>query len=296
MAIITSRFPLAANAETGIEVDPRGTGPDKVRVLGALGFNRLSIGVQDFDPHVQKAVNRLQSFEITQLTIEAARKAGFSRNLDLIYGLPHQTRATFAATLDKVLVLSPERIALYHYAHLPERFKPQRRIDVAASPAPQEKLHIMLDAITRLTGAGYSTSAWITLRNQRRSARAHSKVACIAIFRATARAWIAIVGLGVSAISKIGPTYAQNVRELPEYYDRVNNGLGATARGLQLDRDDLVRRSVIMALMCHFEVSKEAIETAHLIKFDEYFRRELSCDDAASRSGAGRGHVRNGSP
>ncbi|MGZ8993847.1 MAG: radical SAM protein, partial [Burkholderiaceae bacterium] len=137
MTIITQRFPLTVNAEAGVEVDPRGTGPDKVRVLGALGFNRLSIGVQDFDPHVQKAVNRLQSFEITQLTIEAARNAGFrSINLDLIYGLPHQTRATFAATLDKVLVLSPERIALYHYAHLPERFKPQRRIEVAALPAP----------------------------------------------------------------------------------------------------------------------------------------------------------------
>ena len=279
MAIITRRFPLTANAEAGIEVDPRGTGPDKVRVLGALGFNRLSIGVQDFDPHVQKAVNRLQSFEITQLTIEAARSAGFrSINLDLIYGLPHQTRATFAATLDKVLVLSPERIALYHYAHLPERFKPQRRIDVAALPAPQEKLHIMLDAITRLTGAGYQyigmdhfAKASDDLARAQLQGRLHRNFQGY-----STRPDCDLIGLGVSAISKIGPTYAQNVRELPEYYDRVNNGLGATARGLQLDRDDLVRRSVIMALMCHFEVSKEAIETAHLIKFDEYFRRELS--------------------
>lgn len=279
MAILTRRFPLAANAEVGVEVDPRGTAPDKVRVLAELGFNRLSIGVQDFDPQVQKAINRIQSFEVTQQTIEAARAVGFgSINLDLIYGLPHQTRATFAATLDKVLVLSPERIALYHYAHLPERFKPQRRIDVIELPAPQQKLQIMLDAITRLTDAGYCyigmdhfAKASDDLARAQLHGRLHRNFQGY-----STRPDCDLIGLGVSAISKIGPTYAQNVRELPEYYDRVNNGLGATARGLQLDRDDLVRRSVIMALMCHFEVSKEAVETAHLIRFDEYFRRELA--------------------
>ena len=279
MAIVTRRFPLAANAEVGVEVDPRGTAPDKVRVLAELGFNRLSIGVQDFDPQVQKAINRIQSFEVTQQTIEAARAAGFrSINLDLIYGLPHQTRATFATTLDKVLVLSPERIALYHYAHLPERFKPQRRIDVIELPAPQEKLQIMLDAITRLTAAGYryiGMDHFAKASDDLAQAQLHGRLHRNFQGYST-RPDCDLIGLGVSAISKIGPIYAQNVRELPEYYDRVNNGLGATARGLQLDRDDLVRRSVIMALMCHFEVSKEAIETAHLIKFDEYFRRELA--------------------
>jgi len=279
MAIITRRFSLAAGAEVGVEVDPRGTPPDKVRVLRELGFNRISIGVQDFDPQVQKAVNRLQSFEMTQQTVEAARDAGFkSINLDLIYGLPRQTRDTFATTLDKVLVLSPERIALYHYAHLPERFKPQRRIDVVELPAPQEKLEIMLDAITRLKEAGYRyigmdhfAKASDALARAQLQGRLHRNFQGY-----STHADCDLVGLGVSAISKIGPTYAQNVRELPEYYDRVNNGLGATARGLRLDRDDLVRRSVIMALMCHFEVSKEAIATAHLLNFDEYFRSELS--------------------
>ncbi len=123
MALLTERFPMAPKGEYSIEVDPRSTPPDKVAVLGELGFNRISVGVQDFDPQVQKAVNRIQSFEMTQATIEAARKADFkSVNLDLIYGLPKQSRATFARTLDKVLVLSPERVALYHYAHLPERW------------------------------------------------------------------------------------------------------------------------------------------------------------------------------
>ncbi|MBS1163078.1 MAG: hemN, partial [Burkholderiaceae bacterium] len=132
MAMLTQRYPLAENAECSIEVDPRSTPPDKVRTLAQVGFNRMSMGVQDFDLEVQKAVNRLQSFEMTRETIEAARAAGFkSVNLDLIYGLPKQTRQGFARTLDRVLELSPERIALYHYAHLPERFKPQRRIVAA---------------------------------------------------------------------------------------------------------------------------------------------------------------------
>jgi oxygen-independent coproporphyrinogen-3 oxidase len=156
MAKLTSRFPLAERGEFSIEVDPRTTPPDKVETLGRLGFNRMSVGVQDFNPDVQKAVNRLQSFEMTQATVDAARRAGFkSINLDLIYGLPKQNRATFAETLDKVMELSPERIALYHYAHLPDRFKPQRRIVSADVPSSEEKMKIMLDAIKRLTAAGY---------------------------------------------------------------------------------------------------------------------------------------------
>ncbi len=279
MAILTSRFPLAEQGEFSIEVDPRNATPDKVAVLGELGFNRISVGVQDFDPAVQRAVNRVQSFEITQATIEAARKANFkSVNLDLIYGLPKQTRETFAKTLDKVLVLSPERIALYHYAHLPERFKPQRRIDGAELPSPPEKMGIMLDAIQRLSEAGYRyigmdhfAKATDDLAKAQSQGRLHRNFQGY-----TTRPDCDLVGLGVSAISKIGPTYSQNVRELDEYYERIRDGQMPTARGVLLDMDDLVRRAVIMALMCHFEVSKEAIETAHLIKFDDYFRRELA--------------------
>jgi oxygen-independent coproporphyrinogen-3 oxidase len=279
MALLTERFPMAPKGEYSIEVDPRSTPPDKVAVLGELGFNRISVGVQDFDPQVQKAVNRIQSFEMTQATIEAARKADFkSVNLDLIYGLPRQSRATFARTLDKVLVLSPERVALYHYAHLPERFKPQRRIDAADLPSPQEKMGIMLDAIGRLTEAGYQ---YIGMDHFAKGAddlaRAQQQGRLHRNFQGySTRPDCDLIGLGVSAISKIGPTYSQNVRELDEYYDRLKQDQLPTARGVLLDMDDLVRRSVIMSLMCHFEVSKEAIEQAHLVKFDEYFRRELA--------------------
>ncbi|MCK6427900.1 MAG: oxygen-independent coproporphyrinogen III oxidase [Burkholderiaceae bacterium] len=279
MAMLTQRFPLAAKGEFSIEVDPRSTPPDKVRVLGELGFNRMSVGVQDFETTVQRAVNRLQSFEMTRATIDAARAAGFkSVNLDLIYGLPKQTRETFARTLDKVLAISPERIALYHYAHLPERFKPQRRINPAELPSSQEKTGIMLDAIQRLTDAGYQ---YIGMDHFAKSdddlARAQNQGRLHRNFQGySTRPDCDLIGLGVSAISKIGPTYSQNVRELEEYYDRINNGLLPTARGILLDRDDLLRRAVIMSLMCHFVVSKEAIETAHLIRFDEYFKRELT--------------------
>jgi oxygen-independent coproporphyrinogen-3 oxidase len=279
MAMLTARFPLAENAECSIEVDPRSTPPEKVRLLSALGFNRISVGVQDFDPQVQKAVNRLQSYEMTRSTIEAARESGFkSVNLDLIYGLPMQTRGSFSHTLDKVLELSPERIALYHYAHLPERFKPQRRIQAEELPSSEEKMNIMLDAITRLTAAGYR---YIGMDHFAKTtddlARAQMLGRLHRNFQGySTRPDCDLIGLGVSSISKVGPTYAQNVRELPDYYDRIRAGVLPTARGVLLDMDDLVRRAVIMALMCHLEVSKEGIESAYLIRFDEYFRRELA--------------------
>jgi oxygen-independent coproporphyrinogen-3 oxidase len=288
MAMLGERFPLAANAECSIEVDPRSTPPDKVRTLAAIGFNRMSMGVQDFDPEVQKAVNRLQSYEMTRETIEAARAAGFkSVNLDLIYGLPKQTRQGFARTLDRVLELSPERIALYHYAHLPERFKPQRRIVAAELPPSEEKTHIMLDAITRLSEAGYR---YIGMDHFAKDADELARAQVLGRLHRNFQGYSTrpdcdLVGLGVSSISKVGPTYSQNVRELDEYYDRLRAGGLPTARGVQLDRDDLLRRAVIMALMCHFEVSKEGIEAAHLIKFDEYFEREL--EDLRSYQEAG---------
>jgi oxygen-independent coproporphyrinogen-3 oxidase len=279
MEVLTKRFPLEERGEFSIEVDPRTTPPDKVETLGRLGFNRMSVGVQDFNPDVQKAVNRLQSFEMTQATVDAARANGFkSINLDLIYGLPKQNRETFAETLDKVMVLSPERIALYHYAHLPDRFKPQRRINSEDVPSSAEKMKIMLDAIKRLTGAGYQyigmdhfAKASDDLAKAQRQGRLHRNFQGY-----STRADCDLVGLGVSSISKIGPTYSQNVRTLEEYYDMLNQGMLPTVRGIVLDRDDILRRAVIMALMCHFEVSKEAIETTYMIKFDEYFKIELA--------------------
>ncbi len=278
MAVLTTRFPLADSAECSVEVDPRSTPPEKVRLLSTLGFNRISVGVQDFDPQVQKAVNRLQSFEMTRATIEAAREAGFkSVNLDLIYGLPKQTRESFSHTLDKVLELSPERIALYHYAHLPERFKPQRRINAEELPPPEVKLNIMLDAITRLTAAGYR---YIGMDHFAKTTDDLARAQVLGRLHRNFQGYSTrpdcdLIGLGVSSISKVGPTYAQNARELKDYYERVRAGQLPIVRGVSLDTDDLLRRAVIMALMCHLEVSKEAIESSHLIRFDEYFRREL---------------------
>ncbi len=175
-------------------------------------------------------------------------------------------------------MLSPERIALYHYAHLPDRFKPQRRIEAAELPSPEEKLNIMLDAIRRLSDAGYHyigmdhfAKTSDDLAKAQRQGRLHRNFQGY-----STRPDCDLIGLGVSAISKVGPTYSQNVRTVEEYYDRLNQGLLPTARGIALDRDDILRRAVIMALMCHFEVAKESIETVHMIKFDEYFKTELA--------------------
>jgi oxygen-independent coproporphyrinogen-3 oxidase len=274
---LTARFPLTPNGEYGVEVDPRSTPPDKVYALALLGFNRMSVGVQDFDERVQRAVNRIQSFEMTRATIEAARHAGFrSVNLDLIYGLPLQTRKSFDATLDRVLEIAPDRVALYHYAHLPERFKPQRRIDVADLPAPAEKAAIMLDAIERLTAAGYRYVGMDHFaREDDDLARAQARGRLHRNFQGySTRAECDLIGLGVSAISKLGPTYSQNLRALDEYYDALAAGSLPTARGVMLNRDDVLRRAVIMGLMCQFVVSKEAVNEAHLVDFDQHFAVE----------------------
>jgi len=279
MEMLDARFPRAADGEYGIEVDPRSTDSAKVRTLGALGFNRMSVGVQDFDPAVQRAVNRLQGFDITAATIEAARTAGFrSINLDLIYGLPKQTPSSFARTLEQVLRLAPDRVALYHYAHLPERFPAQRRIDVAALPSAAQKMTILREAIERLGAAGYQYIGMDHFaRPEDDLARAQREGRLHRNFQGySTRAECDLVGLGVSAISRIGPTFAQNDRTLETYYEAVRHGELPIVRGVLLERDDLVRRAVIMALMCHFEVAKESIATAHLIEFDSYFARELA--------------------
>ncbi len=278
MRMLSSHFSIAPRSEISIEIDPRTTPAEKIRILGALGFNRLSIGVQDFDDKVQVAVNRIQSYELTRATAETAREAGFqSINLDLIYGLPHQSVSSFATTLDRVMELGPDRIALYHYAHLPARFKPQRRIEAADLPSPQEKLTIMLDAIRRLTEAGYQYIGMDHFaREDDELARAQRQGRLHRNFQGySTRSDCDLIGLGVSSISKVGPTYAQNARELDDYYDLLRAGQLPIQRGVLLDADDIARRAVIMALMCHFEVAKESIEDSHLLKFDQYFGREL---------------------
>ena len=250
-----------------------------MKKLRELGLNRMSCGVQDFNPDVQKAINRIQPFEQTKATIDAARAYGFeSVNMDLIYGLPKQTRATFSETIDKVLELSPDRIALYHYAHLPNHFKAQRRILPADLPDTVEKVHIMFDAITRLTQNGYRYIGMDHFaKEDDELSRAQIEGTLQRNFQGySTMAECDMVALGVSSISKIGRAYACNPRELDDYYAAIREGRLATNRGYWLNDDDDLRRYVIMQIMCNFELKKKDVEERFGIKFDETFAYEWS--------------------
>lgn len=277
MSILTTRFPLAKGGEFSIEVDPRTCDADKVAHLKQLGLNRMSLGVQDFNPDVQKAVNRIQPFEMTKNTIEAARANGFeSVNIDLIYGLPKQTRETFSHTIDQVLALSPDRIALYHYAHLPNHFKSQRRILPADLPGTVEKVNIMFDAITRLTANGYRYIGMDHFAKETDELSIAQREGTLQRnFQGySTKAECDMVALGVSAISKIDRAYACNPREIDEYYAAIRAGHLATNRGYWLNDDDELRRYVIMTIMCNFELKKADVEARFGINFDETFGYE----------------------
>lgn len=279
MKTLTDRFPLEPNAEVSIEVDPRTCPPDKVECLARCGFNRMSVGVQDFEEKVQVAVNRVQPFEQTKATIEAARANGFkSINMDLIYGLPFQTRETFSRTLDKVIELSPDRIALYHYAHLPEHFKSQRRINSEDLPSTPEKVGIMMDAIKRLTEAGYH---YIGMDHFAKETDELSQAQENGTLQRNFQGYSTkpecdMVALGVSSISKVRNCYAANPRDLESYYERIDEGKLGSVRGYLLDDDDQLRYKVIMGIMCQFNVVKSEIEKQFNIKFDDYFSFELN--------------------
>lgn len=271
-------FDLAPDGEYSIEIDPRKVGDETVALLRALGFNRLSLGVQDFDPDVQRAVNRIQSEEETARVLSAARREGFrSVSMDLIYGLPKQTVMSFNRTLEKVIALAPDRIAIYNYAHLPALFKPQRRIREEDLPLPETKLQILGLAIRRLTDAGY---VYIGMdhfaRPQDELTIAQMQGRLHRNFQGySTHADCDLVALGVSAIGKIGPTYSQNHRALEDYYDAIDHGELPIMRGIELSADDLARRAIIQSLMCHFELSTESIEIGYLLDFESYFRQEL---------------------
>lgn len=278
VAHLRSRFDFQADGEYAIEIDPRRCGPERIAHLGKLGFNRLSVGVQDFDESVQKAVNRIQSVEQTRAVIEAGRANGFtSINMDLIYGLPKQTLEGFAATLERVIECDPDRIALYSYAHLPSMFKPQRRIVDAELPSGELKLALMTMAIRRMEAAGYvyigmdhfakPTDELAVAQRQGRLTRDFQGY--------SVGADCDIVGFGVSAIGKVGPTYVQNEKTLDKYYQVLDEGGLPVLRGIKLDSDDLVRRAVIQQLACQYHLSKEAISHGYLIDFDAYFATEL---------------------
>lgn len=265
--------------EFSIEVDPREVRPGTLPLLRELGFNRLSLGVQDFDPKVQKAVNRIQSEEQTLGVLREARSLGFrSINMDLIYGLPHQTVASFTRTLETVIAASPDRLSVFNYAHLPDLFMPQKRIRAEDLPSPQAKLDILQATIERLTAAGY---VYIGMDHFARPddelAVAQRSGTLYRNFQGySTHADCDLVGLGVTAIGKIGDSYSQNVRTLEEYDARIDAGRLAVFRGIELDADDRLRRDVITSLICHFTLDLPAIERVHGIRFAEYFAQELA--------------------
>jgi oxygen-independent coproporphyrinogen-3 oxidase len=278
MAALDARFKRSANFECAIEVDPRHSPPGTLEFLAGLGFNRVSLGVQDFDADVQKAVHRIQPEELTRRVVAEARANGFrSVNFDLIYGLPKQTLDSFNRTLDQVIGLHPDRIALYSYAHLPTVFKPQRRVVPAELPSAETKLQILTLAIGRLSRAGYVYIGMDhfarpddELAVAQRQGRLQRNFQGYSAFPESD-----LIGLGVSAIGRIGPTYYQNHKRLDDYYAAIDAGRLPVARGLELSADDLVRRAVIQALACHFRLSIESIEDAYLVDFRSYFAREL---------------------
>jgi oxygen-independent coproporphyrinogen III oxidase len=264
--------------EYGIEIDPREVGNDTLSLLRRLGFNRLSLGVQDFDPRVQQAVNRIQPAEQTLAVLQEARQVGFrSINVDLIYGLPLQTRASFAATVERIIEAAPDRISVFNYAHLPERFKPQRRINEQDLPVPAERLAILQQTIAQLTEAGY---VYIGMDHFARPddelAVAQREGTLYRNFQGySTHADCDVIGLGVTSIGMVQDCYAQNRHDLDSYYGRIDAGELAVFRGVRLDADDRLRRDVITALICHFSLDFAAVEARHNVVFADYFAGEL---------------------
>ncbi|MDD2808904.1 oxygen-independent coproporphyrinogen III oxidase [Rhodoferax sp.] len=279
MALLKQNFSFTPGGEYSIEIDPRTIDANRLDTLADLGFNRLSFGVQDFDPAVQKAVHRVQPAEQVFALVDAARQRGFeSINVDLIYGLPEQTPESVKRTLAQVNQLRPDRIALYAYAHLPERFKPQRRISSTEIPTASSKITMLADSMSALMDAGYVYIGMdhFALPNDslavaKRQGRLHRNFQGY-----STQPDCDMIGLGVSSIGRVGATYSQNAKTLEEYYDYLDQGLFPVVKGLALTRDDLVRRAVIMALMCQGRVSFESIELAYLVNFTTYFAKEMN--------------------
>ena len=278
MGILRSRFDFLPEGEYSIEIDPRSVDPQRAHLLAEMGFNRMSLGIQDFDPLVQQAVNRIQTFEQTRDVLLAARDAGFkSVSVDLIYGLPRQTLAGFREKNEKTLSLAPDRIALYSYAHLPQIFMPQRRIHDAELPQAEDKLSLMAMAIETLVEAGY---VFIGMDHFARPddelALAQQDAKLHRNFQGySTHAELDLLAFGVSAIAKVGPVYAQNAKTLDEYYGDLDAGHLPVRRGYRMNDDDALRRIVIQELMCHFELDFAQIELTWSIDFRTYFASAL---------------------
>ncbi len=276
---IGRHFEFAPDGEYSIEIDPRTVTPGRLLTLRALGLNRVSLGIQDFDPVVQRAVNRVQSYEDTRALIDAARDAGFhSINADLIYGLPKQTVAGFERTLALTIDAAPDRVALYHYAHLPQLFKPQRRINEDDIPSAETRARLFDMAVAMFRAAGYVylgldhfARADDELAVAQREGRLHRNFQGYCSHDAGD-----LIALGVSSISSVGQVYAQNEKSLSAYYARIAQGELPTIRGMHLGFDDFLRRDVIQSLMCGFQIRWPEIDARHRISGTEYFADALA--------------------
>ncbi|MFQ5993769.1 MAG: oxygen-independent coproporphyrinogen III oxidase [Acidiferrobacterales bacterium] len=264
-------------AEYSIEIDPRGIGEVTIALLRDLGFNRVSIGAQDFNPQVQLAVNRVQTQEETVTAMEAARREGFkSINLDLMYGLPLQTVESFDQTLDTVIMAGPDRLSVFNYAHLPERFKTQRQIREADLPSAAEKLEILQHTIEKLTSAGYvyiGMDHFARPDDELASAQRNGTL-CRNFQGYSTHGDCDLVGMGITAIGTVGDAYAQNIHDLDEYQRRLDAGHLAIQRGVQLSPDDRLRQEIIGELICHFSLDTHALEQRWGIDFNSYFAFE----------------------
>ena len=276
---LRSAFNFAQKGEFSIEIDPRDVDQLKIKTLANCGFNRISIGVQDFNLKVQKAVNRVQSFSETKAVIDYARNHGFeSVSIDLIYGLPKQSKARFHTTLEKIISLKPERISLFNYAHLPQLFKPQRRINEQQLPSANEKLAILQFSIEYLLSHGY---VYIGMDHfalpDDPLALAQKDDHLYRNFQGySTHAQCDIIGLGLSSIGSIGACFSQNTKDLQQYFQLLDNNQIPVVKGLVINTDDKIRQAVIMDLICHFYLDFNKVEQQFNIVFKSYFEAELA--------------------
>jgi len=275
---VARHFEIDPDGEVAIEVDPRVTSHEQLELLGRLGFNRLSMGVQDFTPEVQRAVNRVQGAAETRELSDRARQLGFrSINVDLIYGLPLQTRVSFGSAVDTVIDMRPDRVAVYSFAHVPWIRAHQKRIDPAMLPAPEQKLELFLEARERFLAAGYRQIGMdhFALPEDELARAAAARRLHRNFMGYTTRPAPDMLGVGVSAIGDVASAFAQNVKKLSGYYQALDAGRFPIERGYSLSTDDQIRRHVITQLMCNFFLDRAEVERRFGIDFGAYFEKEL---------------------
>ena len=273
-----SEFPLAPNPEMSIEVDPRTVNQFYLTRLREMGFNRISLGVQDFDPKVMQAVNREQPFEMVQRTVEMARSLGYlSVNFDLIYGLPYQSEETFAQTLTQVEQLRPDRLAVYNYAHLPRINPYQRRLDPESLPGPEEKTAIFLLARQRLGSAGYVPIGLdhFSLPEDELTQAFQAGTMRRNFMGYSTQAGTDMLAFGISSISEFNRSFWQNEKKLNRYYESLDEGRLPVVKGMELNADDLLRKEVVSSLFCAGRLNFEDLSARHQVDFQQYFSREL---------------------